>query len=278
MKIIDSHVHFWNPSQLQYDWLADVPAINRSFLPSDYLETTKGLDIQGIVFVQADCIAEQGLQEVDWVCSLDAPIKAIVAFAALEKGDAVRAELEQVADKVQVKGVRRLIQSEATGFATQANFIKAVQALPEYKLSFDICIFHHQLPDVIELVRQCPKVDFVLDHVGKPAIANGEIEHWRANIQALAEFPNVSCKISGMVTEANHKTWIINDLQPYIDHIISSFGIQRLMFGSDWPVVNLAASYQKWVKALEATLKRMSENERNLFLSENAHRFYRIRS
>lgn len=276
-KFIDSHVHFWNPSQLRYDWLANLPDLNKTFLPDDLPQTLSNWQMEQLVFVQADCAPEQSLDEARWVSELgDERIAGIVAFAALERGAAVRPQLEQLAAIPRVKGVRRLIQSEALGFSTQPDFVAGVQALSGFGLSFDICVLHHQLPDVIELVQYCPDVLFVLDHCGKPDIASGAIDTWRDQITQLATFEHVHCKLSGLVTEADHSNWTLNDLQPYVEHILESFGVKRLMYGGDWPVVKLAADYPKWFEAAQALISTLSETEQDAIFYDNAQRFYRL--
>ena len=171
--VVDSHIHFWDPDHLQYEWLANVPPINRPYLPGDLLAAAKDVDLQKIVFVQADCASTQGIAEAEWVTSLakDEPrIQGIVAFAPLEEGEAVRQHLQALSHIPLVKGVRRMIQSEGPGFCLQPDFVRGVQMLPDFGYSFDLCIVHHQLGDAIRLVAQCPDVSFVLDHFGKPAV------------------------------------------------------------------------------------------------------------
>lgn len=279
IELIDSHVHFWNPVYLSYPWLAEVNKLNRVYMPADLPRDGVGWSMAGLVFVQADCIPEHGIEEASWVESLaqkDARIKGIVAFAPLEKGEEARAELEQLKANPLVKGIRRLIQSEPRGFSLQPGFVEGVKSLADYDFTFDICIHHTQLPDVIQLVEQCPQIEFVLDHLGKPGIKEGTLDPWREHIVTLANFPNVKCKISGMVTEADHQEWQVADLQPYIEHIIEAFGIGRLMYGGDYPVVELAASYPQWVGILLAYTESLSAKEKQLLFHDNAREFYRI--
>ena len=273
---VDSHIHFWDPDYLHYAWLAEVPAINP---PAVLSEAAAGLGLERIVFVQADCVPEEGLEEVRWVSDLaakDGRTRGIVAFAPLEEGEVVRDYLAQLTAFPLVKGVRRLIQSEALGFSVQPDFITGVQELADFGFSFDICIRHHQLPDVLRLVEECPDVSFVLDHVGKPAIKDGIMEPWATDLRTLAAFPNVSCKLSGLVTEADHQSWTAADLQPYIDHALDLFGPERLMFGGDWPVSELASSYRRWVATAEAAVVHCSEAERKLIFYQNSVDFYRL--
>jgi len=278
MKLIDSHMHLWNPNLLTYAWLSDAPPLNRPFLPSDFRAAITDFEVESVVFVQADCLPEQGIEEVKWVSQIaaDVPVSGIVAFASLEQGDAARPTLEALTAYPLVKGIRRLIQSESAGFSTQPDFIKGVQALVDYGFSFDLCIRHHQLPNVIKLVAQCPQVSFVLDHVGKPDIAHGEIARWREDIQALAQSPNVSCKLSGMITEANHANWTPDDLRPYVEHVLNTFSPQRIMFGSDWPVCTLAASYQRWLETAQQFVSYLPTDDQQRIFYSNAKRFYRL--
>lgn len=276
-KILDSHVHFWEPNTLNYPWLADIELLNKSYLPADLPKSDDGWQMEKLVFVQADCVPEQGIDEAKWVASLDDErIAGIVAFAPLEKGAAVQDELDQLSEIPKVKGIRRLIQSEAMGFSVQPQFIDGVQALAAKNFSFDICVVYSQLLDVIELVKQCPDVSFVLDHFGKPAIANGEIDQWRNHITQLAEFDNVQCKLSGLVTEADHQNWSIADLRPYYEHVLESFGTNRLMFGGDWPVVKLAADYERWVQTALLLTHGLSDSEKDAIFYQNGHDFYKV--
>lgn len=277
--IVDSHIHFWDPDNLQYDWLAEVPVINKAFTPAELLAQAAAVKLEKIVFVQCDCIPEQSIREVEWVSALAHPeprLQGIVAFAPLEQGAAVRRQLQALARFPLVKGIRRLIQSEGPGFCVQPDFVRGVQMLPEFGYSFDICVLHHQLGDVLQLVAQCPEVKFVLDHGGKPGINTGLLEPWQTQISQLAAFPNVWCKLSGLVTEADPQNWTAQDLQPYIDHIIAAFGIDRVMYGGDWPVSLLATTYQNWLETLAAAVAELSETDKAKLFSQNAEIFYRL--
>jgi len=279
LHIVDSHVHFWEPSRLRYAWLEDLPPLNRAFLPDHVPTQGANWRVEASVFVQADCAAEQGIREVDWVTSLaasDSRIRGIVAFAPLEKGHAVRSVLETLSKSALVKGVRRLIQSEPPGFSVQPTFVAGVQLLAEYGLNCDLCIRHYQMRDVIQLVRQCPGVSFVLDHIGKPDIKNGSLDPWRKDIAELAALPNVACKLSGLVTEADWQHWKAADLHPYIDHTLKVFGPDRVMYGSDSPVVTLAATYPQWIETLLEATQSLSTAEQEKLFYQNGAEFYRL--
>jgi L-fuconolactonase len=276
--ILDSHIHFWDPGHLSYPWLEGLP-INQVYLPADLLQAASQVDLQGIVFVQADCIAEQGADEATWVAELaqaEPRIRAIVAFAPLEKGEGARPYLEKLAQNKLVKGIRRLIQSEPLGFCTQPDFVRGVQLLPEYDMRFDICIRHPQMQDAIELVGQCPQVKFVLDHFGKPGVKDNLMSPWREELVTLASFPNVWCKISGLATEADFSNWSREQLRPYIEHAITTFGIDRVFYGGDWPVSTLAIDYQSWIDTINWATPDLSNDQRRQLFVSNAAAFYDI--
>lgn len=143
-------------------------------------------------------------------------------------------------------------------------------------LPFDLCIRHHQLAETIALVKQCPNVRFVLDHLGKPDVKGRQMEPWASHLVQLAELPNVTCKLSGLVTEADWQMWTPADLQPYIDHALAVFGPERVMFGGDWPVSQLATDYARWLETAEVSLKRLDEAEKDRIFYTNAWNFYRL--
>jgi L-fuconolactonase len=280
-RLLDSHVHFWRPAHLCYEWLGSVPAINRPYEPTDLAQVAEGLPLEGIVFVQADCVAADGLREVAWVSELaqvEPRIQGIVAFAPLEQGETAVSYLAQLRQYPLVKGVRRLLQDEPAAFATEPSFVRGVQMLADFDLPFDLCIRQHQLEATIALVEQCPQVRFVLDHLGKPDIKAHLLEPWATQLAQLAALPNVACKLSGLVTEADWQQWTAADLQPYIDHALAVFGPERLLFGGDWPVSELATEYGKWVETAVTALKHLSEAEKDRIFYTNARHFYRVSS
>jgi len=277
--IIDAHHHLWERRRFNYSWLKEVPAIDRDFLIQDYEETIKGYGIVQSVFVQADVDPEFGLQEARWALSVaatESPVAGVVAWAPVEQPD-LEPFLEALGSHPQLKGIRRLIQGEPDpDFCARKAFVEGVRKLAQFDLSFDICVCHHQLPAVIQLVQQVPEVSFVLDHVGKPNIAERVVEPWKTHIQELARLENAFCKVSGMATEADWRKWRIADLRPYLDHVIEAFGCDRLMFGSDWPVCTLAVEYGRWLEIVqEATKDATSEEQHQLFYG-TAERFYRL--
>ena len=278
--IVDTHVHLWDVSRLRYPWLDDIPLLNRPYLPADFRAAHGPIQVDKIVFLQAEVEPAQFLDEAKWVASLaeeEPRLVGMVPWAPLEDGDRAADALDRLAEIPQVKGVRRIIQFESDlEFCLRPDFVRGVRLLERYGFSFDICISHVQLANTIELVRQCPNITFVLDHIGKPDIAAGLVEPWKRELSELARIPNVHCKLSGTVTEADHQTWTRDDLMPYVDHVVESFGFDRVMFGGDWPVVLNASPYARWVETLEQALAGSSASELRRAFRDNAIDFYRL--
>jgi L-fuconolactonase len=234
-----------------------------------------------MVLVETAVAAPYALREAQWAASLarsDPRLQGVVAAASLEDGLRVSQYLEALAALGPlVKGVRRNLQDERDPqVCLRSDFIQGVRMLSAYGFSFDICIRHDQLPEVTALVRQCPDVSFVLDHLGKPPIRERQLDPWRDQLTALAALPNVACKISGLVTEADWTQWQPEELAPYVAHAIAVFGPRRVLFGGDWPVVTLACSYQRWAETLDALTVGLSIDERRQLWGENARRWYRL--
>jgi L-fuconolactonase len=246
----------------------------------EYNKACTPLQIEAIVFMQCEVDISQALDEAGWVMELsrnDPRIKAIIPWAPMENGSQSRPYLEKLIKSPLVKGVRRIIQFESDiEFCLRPDFIKGIQMLADYNLSFDICIHHPQMKNTIEMVNKCPDVTFILDHIGKPDIKNQTIEPWNTDLKTLARFPNVFCKISGLVTEANHQKWTKENLKPYIDHVISCFSFDRIIYGGDWPVVTQAAKYTEWVDALEWALSGCSKEQIKKLFNDNALCIYKL--
>lgn len=280
--IVDSHMHLCDPKQFGYSWTKDVPQLNREVLPSHLTKAAGPVKIDQFVFVEVDVDYPQHLREAAWVQRLaksEPRLRGMVAALPLEKGKAIEQELEELRQHKILRAVRRLIQTQPDpDFCIQPAFIEGLKLLAPHDLAFDICILHHQMPNVIKIVRQCPEVRFALDHIGKPGIKAGIFDPWRQQLNELASMPNVYCKISGITTEADHKNWTREQLKPYIDYTLDTFGMDRVMYGGDWHVSELASTYPEWVNIVDWVIAGASlEEKRKLFL-DNAIRFYRLDS
>jgi L-fuconolactonase len=259
-------------------WLDANAQLNRPYGLSDLFQAADGLQLGAMVYVQVDTTPAYGLLEAEWVARLDGRVAGSVAWAPVEDGVTLRTYLDRLtATGPRLKGVRRLLQSESDpDFLIAPDFLSGLQVLPEYNLSFDICIRHDQLARTIDMVQACPQTSFVLDHLGKPDIRNKRFDAWRDQISALADSDNVVCKISGLVTEADLTLWTSDDLEPYVSHTLRAFGEDRVLFGGDWPVVTIASTYRRWVDTLDALTSDLSVEAKRKLWADNARRVYRL--
>ena len=278
--IVDSHVHLFDINHLQYDWLSSVPQINRTHTLQDYDAARGAVEVEKIIFAEVDVSKGQHLDEASWIQSLadgDSRLCGAVAHAPLTNGLAVERDLELLADIPTVKGIRDLMQKQMDqGFCLEPEYIATLNLLPKYGLSFDICVKHWGMIFAIELANRCPDVQFILDHIGKPGIKHQLMDPWRDQMRELAKCPNVTCKISGTITEADHQTWTADQVKPYVEHTIDCFGFKRSMFGSDWPVSSLTHAYPDWVQFLDEVMQGTSEEEQRDFYRDTAILSYRL--
>jgi L-fuconolactonase len=279
--IVDTHVHLWNPQRYRMKWLEGNPTLEQVYELKEYAEHTRGVEIEAMVYAEVGVDAPYMLLEASWIAAVaqaEPRIQGIIANAPLEDGENARSFLKTL--KVlspRIKGIRRILQAETEhGFCLQARFLDGVHMLADFDFSFDICITRHQLSDAIALVRACPHVQFILDHIANPDIKNKEMSPWRERVAELAALPNVACKVSGIVTNANRDGWTPDDIRPYVEHILTCFGEDRVMYGGDWSVVLLASSYARWVEALDAVTTHLPETQRRKLWVENAKRIYRL--
>ena len=278
-RYIDTHVHFWDRDLLPYPWLAALPAIAHSHLPTTYRHETQATPPSKIVFVQ--CVGELASwrAEVEWIERLarDEPrIAGIVATAPLDAGPETERILDALAQRPLVKGVRHNTQDEPLGYARSAAYIAGCRAAGARRLSVDLCCYHPQLRDLTALVQACPNTRFILDHLGKPGIRDGFIEPWRQDLTELAAQPNVVGKLSGMVTEADGEHWTPDQLRPYVDHYLEVFGPERIVFGSDWPVVRLASNHAQWLATARELVRHLDETQQDALFFGNAIEVYRL--
>lgn len=274
---IDAHQHFWHYNPHEYGWIDDsMASLRRDFLPADLQPELERNGFTGCVAVQA----RQSVQETRWLLELAAQnsfVLGVVGWVDLQAPD-LRTQLEALAANSKLVGVRHIVQGEADDqFLLGPNFQRGIGMLDEFQLAYDILIYRRHLPVAVEFVQRFPQQRFVLDHLAKPSIRDGNLHSWRSGIQRLASLPNVMCKLSGLVTEADWKRWRAEQIRPYLDVAFECFGPDRLMIGSDWPVCTVAASYSQVVEIVTEYLKPFSQEIRNAVLGANAQRFWGLK-
>ena len=274
--VVDSHVHFWDPAALRYPWLEKMPVLERAFLPPDYF--LSGADApDAVVFVEANCSTSENMAEVRFVrrlANVEPRIAGVVAYVDMLDERTRSDALGRLAALSSVVGIRHNIQGNAPGFCTSAAFVRGVQEVGHHALVFDLCATADQLSDVNELVGHCAGTQFVLDHCGKPAIRHDAFGPWSHDIMQLAAHLNVSCKLSGLLTEARSDQWGDDALRPYAQHVLECFGHHRLLFGSDWPVMTTAGSATAWRAFTDRFSASWAPADRQRFYADNAIRLY----
>ena len=278
---IDSHHHLWDLSARDYDWMAgdEMAPIRRNFAIDDLHQAIAGTGIERTVYVQASMTHEE-TYEVLALAENVPTIVAVVGWLDVDSPLSI-AECEKYLSAKggkYLKGIRDIAQDHPdSNYLARPQSIATVKELGKMGITYDILTKTPELSAAIELVRACPETRFVLDHISKPYISKGEVEPWKSLITKLASFENVSCKISGIVTEAKWKNWQVSDITPYTDHIIESFSTSRIMFGSDWPVALLGAeSYSQVVQLAESVTAGFSASENEAFWKNNVMRSYKI--
>ncbi|MYD11759.1 MAG: amidohydrolase family protein [Boseongicola sp. SB0673_bin_14] len=273
---IDSHQHFWRYNSQDYPWIdATRESLKVDYMPPDLLPLMQATGIAGTVAVQA----RQNLRETEFLLELANEydfIRGVVGWVDM-RADDVEAQLERFAAHPRLVGVRHIVHDEADDrFMLGGNFLRGLAKLKACGLTYDLLLFPRHLPVAIEVVRRFPEQPFVLDHIAKPFIKDGLLEPWERDIRQLAAFDNVFCKVSGMVTEAAWGGWTQDDFRPYLDVVFDCFGIDRLMFGSDWPVCTLAGSYRQVVGIVETYIAALSPDEQTRVMGGAATEFYQL--
>jgi len=273
---IDAHQHFWVYSPDEYGWIDEsMQAIRRDFLPEDLAPELQQNGFAGSVAVQA----RQTLEETQHLLSLadkNPRVLGVVGWVDLCSHE-VRSQLSELSNHPKLLGVRHIVQSEPDErFLLREDFMRGIAALEEFDLAYDILIYTQHLPVAAEFVEKFPKQRFVLDHMAKPPIKSGQIEKWAEGIRRLAEFPNVLCKLSGLVTESDWRHWKPEQMVPYLDIAFEAFGPERLMIGSDWPVCLVAGNYTSTINVVQSWLKQFPAKTQDAILGENARRFWKL--
>jgi L-fuconolactonase len=280
MEKIDAHQHFWQLSQpFEYGWLdkPELKSIRRDYLPSDLKLHLESCQISGSIFVQT----QHNLAENRWVlgmCDQYPFIKGIVGWVDLAS-EACETQILEMQANPHFLGVRHVVQDEADDdFLIRPEILRGLSLLEKHDLPFDVLIYVKHLKHVPTLARKLPNLKMVINHLAKPQIADGELRAWQNDFEACAQFENVWCKLSGMVTEADWNNWKANDLKPYIEIAIDAFSPKRLMFGSDWPVCELAGTYKAVHDALAMNISQLTEAEQARIFAGSAREFYQLQN
>ncbi len=276
MVKIDAHQHFWIYNKEDYQWIdGKMNVLQRDFLPEHLWKEQEKTGFNGSIAVQA----RQSLRETEWLLELASEhnrIKGVVGWVDL-CSDSIEEQLAEFTLNNKLVGVRHVLQDEPDdNFMLQNNFRRGISFLNKYKLAYDILIFPRHIPVAVKLVREFPEQHFVVDHIAKPIIKDRIFSPWEKDIKELAKFPNVYCKLSGMVTEADWQKWKPEDIYPYLDIVFGAFGDDRLMTGSDWPVCTLAGSYKTVMNAIMSYFKDYGKNIKSKIFGDNCAYFYRL--
>ena len=274
--ITDSHQHFWQVGRFDYPWMtSDLGVLYRDYLPDDLAPILRSKGVEKTVLVQAS----NSIAESRWLLNLadeNSFIAGIVGWVDLMNPE-VDAQLDELSAHPKFKGVRHLVESEPQDdWLVQPAVLSGLRRLATSGLSYDLLVHTRHLKYVPQVAESCPELALVIDHLAKPPIAKNEIKEWSQALKPLASYPNIHCKMSGLVTEANWTSWQTNDLRPYVEFALESFGVDRLMFGSDYPVCLLAASYDRVLESFQEILKNLSAADRDKIFSKNAANFYRL--
>lgn len=297
LPIIDTHQHLWDLSKFTLPWTAGAGVLERSFLQSDYAEATSGLQVVKAVYMEVDVEPSQQRAEADYIidqCQRDDTPTVGAVISGRPAAATFEPYIRDVAGSPYIKGVRQVLHVPTTpaGYCLQPSFVKSIQLLGELGLSFDLCMRPAELGDAATLVDQCPETRFVVDHCGnadpnivadpdnRPHDPADPFSHtrqqWMDDMAALADRPNVICKISGIVARATPGNWSAATLAPTVNHCLAVFGPDRVVFGGDWPVCTLVASYREWATALREIIADRSETEQRKLLHDNAAKFYGV--
>lgn len=279
IPIIDTHQHLWDLSKFRLFWMKEGSPLARSFLMPDYLNATAGLNVVKAVYMEVDVVPEQQTAEAHYILDIcqrgkTPTVAAVISGRPASEG--FKQYLAPFKDNRLIKGVRQVLHNPEipAGYCLDANFIKGIRLLGELGMSFDICVRPGELADAAKLIDACPDTRFILDHCGNANVQAKDQTQWKRDLAAVAKRKQVVCKVSGIVVSAKPGAWSADDLAPFIRHTLDAFGPDRVLFGGDWPVCTLTATYKQWVEALQTIVHDRSEQEQRKLFHDNALRFY----
>ncbi len=272
---IDSHVHFWKYDKQRDSWISDnMKILKQDYLPEQLSLSLKRNDVDGCIAVQAS----QSEYETHFLVELSKThpeIKGVVGWVDFQNSN-IEERLEYFSQYPIIKGWRHVVQSEPDDFLNNENFLRGIKVISKYNYTYDILIYHHQLKAAFEFVSKFPGQKFVIDHCAKPDIKNKQLHEWAKLMKEISKQPNVYCKLSGLFTETTSKEWSAADFYPYLDVVFENFGTERLLFGSDWPVMLLSGIYVQWKSLLEKYMENFTEDDRQKVFGDNAVEFYKL--
>lgn len=278
--LVDTHLHLWDLQRFELPWLDRTSPLNRSWLLDDFHAAAAGLNIQQCVYMEVDVRPDQQPAEIEYItalCEQQGPLVAMVV-SGRPADDGFAAYLRRHRDNPYIRGLRQVLHTPATppGYMIELPFVRGIRMLGEAGWHFEICIRPTELADAAKLVDLCPATHFVLDHCGNISVLEKDLDSWRRDLAYLAERERVAAKVSGIIASGTEGRWSIENLAPIINHTLDSFGPDRVVFGSDWPVCTLAASLREWVESLRAIVGNRSAADQRKLFAENARRIYRL--
>ncbi|HKI31372.1 MAG TPA: amidohydrolase family protein [Gemmataceae bacterium] len=280
VPIVDTHQHLWDLKKFKLPWVKEGSPLARTFDLDDYRKATEGLNVVKTVYMEVDVDPSQQDAEADYVIGLCKDFEKTKMAGAVISGrpasDGFKKYVSRFKGSKQIKGIRQVLHNEANkaGYCLQPAFVKGIQLLGDLGLSFDLCLRPGELLDAARLIDECPGTRFILDHCGNANVQAKDRTQWQKDIGEVAKRKNVVCKVSGIVASAKPGAWSADDLAPIVKHVQEVFGPDRVMFGGDWPVCTLAASYKQWVEALKTIVKERKEEEQKKLFHDNAVKFY----
>lgn len=272
---VDTHVHFWHYNPVLDEWITDeMDELQKNFLPQDLFPTLTRNGLDGCIAVQARQTEVETLFMVELAKKYEL-IKGVVGWVDL-RNENIEQRLQYFSQYPEIKGWRHVVQGEPDGFLLQKDFQRGIRALQPYGYTYDVLIYHHQLKDALEFVAAFPEQTMIVDHCAKPNVRENKIDEWKRLMMEMGKHPHVSCKLSGLFTEARWRHWKPADFYPYIDAVFEAFGPDRVLYGSDWPVILLSGIYVQWTSLVKKYMENFSEEDREKVMGGNAIRVYKL--
>ena len=283
IPIIDTHQHLWDLSKFKLAWMTPgEEPLGKNYLPADYAKAIEGLNVVKSIYMEVDVVPDQQVAEAEYVLGLIKKADTTMVAAVISgrpNSDGFRAYIDRFKAEKPIKGIRQVLHAPTTpaGYCLTPAFIKGIRYLGEAGLSFDVCVRPGELTDAARLIEACPETRFIVDHCGNADVRAKDRSKWEIDLAVVAaKGQRVVCKVSGILASAKGAPWSADDLAPIINHVLTCFGPDRVMFGGDWPVCTLAATYRQWVEALKLIVRDRPEAEQRKLFHDNAARFYKV--